>query len=68
MDLHLPGLSGFSVLQATQAGLARPPVIGVTGHDAPGNEARVTEHGGRACLNVTVDQTPLLGAIARNLQ
>ncbi len=67
LDLHMPGLSGFAVLEAMQSGAACPPVIVLTGHDEPGNEARVRQLGARAYLTKPVDEAPLLGAIARHL-
>jgi FixJ family two-component response regulator len=68
LDLHMPGLNGFSVLQALGALPRRPPVIVITGQDEPGNEARVTALGACAYLTKPVDEVPLLDALARNLE
>lgn len=67
MDLHMPGVNGFAVLEAMQARAACPPIIVLTGHDEPGTEARVRQLGARAYLTKPVDETPLLGAIVQHL-
>ena len=68
LDLQMPGMDGFSVLQTLQTGQRRSRVIVITAHDHPGNEARVMELGAQAYLAKPVDEDPLLEAIARNLQ
>jgi CheY-like chemotaxis protein len=66
MDLHLPGLDGFSVLLAMQALPAAVPVIVLTGYDRPGNATRVAELGASAYLTKPVDEALLLEAITRH--
>ena len=67
LDLHMPGLNGFGVLQFLAKQPSRPPVIVLTGQDEPGNAARATELGASAYLLKPVDEIPLLEAIARSL-
>lgn len=40
IDLDLPGMSGFDVLAALRTRADGPPVIVITGHDAPDGERR----------------------------
>lgn len=66
IDLHLPGLNGFSVLEAMQGLPSAIPVIVLTGHDQPGNATRVAELGACAYLTKPVDEALLLEAITRH--
>jgi len=68
LDLHMPGMNGFSVLQALGARPGHPPVIVITGQDKPGNEARVTALGASAYLTKPVDEASLLDAVVRSVQ
>lgn len=65
LDLHMPRLSGFDVLERLAA-LGNPvPVIVITGHDSPEAQARVAAGGGAAYLLKPVDELVLLAAIDR---
>lgn len=65
LDLHMPRLSGFDVLERL-ALLGNPaPVIVITGHDSPEAQARVFAAGGAAYLLKPVDELVLLAAIDR---
>ena len=52
VDLRLPGMPGFEVLQwiRQQPGLARLAVVVITGMAAPGDAQRAQELGATACL------------------
>jgi FixJ family two-component response regulator len=63
LDLHMPGINGFAVLERLAGDSTRPPVIVITGHDQPGNAERVERLGARAYLTKPVDEVPLLHAI-----
>jgi FixJ family two-component response regulator len=63
LDLHMPGINGFAVLETLATSETRPPVIVITGHDQPGNAERVERLGARAYLTKPVDEAPLLHAI-----
>jgi FixJ family two-component response regulator len=63
MDLHMPGLNGFDVLQALGDRPVHPPVIIITGHDEAGNGERVRALGACAYLLKPVPAAPLLDAI-----
>lgn len=65
LDLHMPGMTGFDVLAGLAARKPRPPVVVITGHDAPGNPDRVRALGAAEYLLKPVDQSALLDAIAR---
>jgi CheY-like chemotaxis protein len=64
LDLHMPGLSGFEVMQLLSETSHHPPMIVITGKDEPGNEARARELGATAYLLKPVDEAPLMAAIA----
>ena len=61
LDLHMPGLTGFDVLERLTQSDARVPVVVVTGHDTP--EARALASGASAYLLKPVDDGALLSAI-----
>ena len=63
LDLHMPGMSGFEVLERLTLDIFSPPVIVITGHDQAGNAERVASLGARAYLTKPVDEEPLLEAI-----
>jgi CheY-like chemotaxis protein len=67
LDLHLPGMDGFTTLERLGALPAPPAVIVITGHDQPGNAERVRRLGARAYLTKPVDQVPLLAALREAL-
>ncbi|QXP83629.1 response regulator transcription factor [Methylococcus sp. Mc7] len=64
LDLHMPGASGFDVLDrlAAQGGLV--PAIVVTGNDTDDAHARAITAGAAAYLRKPVDDRALLDAIA----
>ena len=64
LDLHMPEMSGFDVLEALQTRQIPVPVIVITGHDAPGMEERSRELGATSYLKKPVDRDDLLAAIA----
>jgi FixJ family two-component response regulator len=57
LDLHMPGLNGFDVLERLSSRPEPPPVIVITGHDQAGTEERVRNLG--ACAYFT---KPVVGA------
>ena len=61
LDLHMPGLSGFEVLERIAP--QHVPVLVITGHDQPGNAERVRDLGGQAYFLKPVNETQLLQAI-----
>ena len=61
LDLHMPDLNGFAVLERVAAW--HLPVIVISGHDTFGNAARVRSLGGVAFLLKPVNETQLLAAI-----
>lgn len=64
LDLHMPEVSGFAVLEAFQSRKIPTPVIVITAHDEPGTSERVRSLGARNYLKKPVDQDVLLSAIA----
>jgi|MudIll2142460700_1097286.scaffolds.fasta_scaffold117520_2 DNA-binding response OmpR family regulator len=64
LDLHLPGLNGFDVLEAFQARHIAAPVIVLTAHDEPGTRERAQALGALAYLKKPVDRDVLFRAIA----
>lgn len=67
LDLHMPGLDGFAILEALAGRPSRLPVIVITGHDESGTAARVAALGAAAYLLKPVDERPLLEALRRVL-
>lgn len=65
LDLHMPGLSGFDVMEKLSLAPHQTKVIVITGKDEPGNAERVRELGAQAYLLKPVDEEPLLEAICR---
>jgi len=61
LDLHMPDINGFVILERVAAW--HLPVVVITGHDTPGNAARVRSLGGAAFLLKPVNETQLLDAI-----
>ena len=62
-DLKLPAMSGFELLAALRARGARPPVILITAHDAPGMRNDAVRHGADAYLAKPFAGSALLAAI-----
>lgn len=65
LDLHMPGLNGFDVLETLSHEAQHPPVIVITGQDQPGNAERTAELGACAYLLKPVEEAPLLDAIGQ---
>jgi len=63
LDLHMPGLSGFEVLERLRAQASRPPTIVITGHDEPENEVRCLAAGAVAYMRKPLDDEMLLQTI-----
>jgi len=61
LDLHMPDLNGFDILERVAA--RHLPVLVITGHDQPGNAERVRALGGRDYFLKPVNESRLLGAI-----
>ena len=61
LDLHMHDVNGFVILERVAAW--QLPVIVITGHDTPGNAARVRSLGGFEYLLKPVNETQLLDAI-----
>ena len=63
LDLHLPGVNGFDVLDALGTHSDRVPVVVLTALDDPGTGERVRLLGASAHLKKPVDREALLSAI-----
>jgi len=61
LDLHMPGLSGFDVLERVAA--KRVPVLVITGYDQPGNAERVLALGCAGYFLKPVNESQLLTAV-----
>jgi len=61
LDLHMPALSGFDILEWIAA--RQVPVLVITGHDQPGNAERVRALGAAAYFLKPVNESQLLAAI-----
>lgn len=64
LDLHMPKLSGFEVLEILMGAPSRPPVVVVTGHDSPEARSRALAWGAAAYLTKPIDDSLLLDEIA----
>ena len=65
LDLHMPGMTGFDILEAFRKKQIKLPVIVITGHDEPQNAGRVRDLGAVAYLTKPLDESCLLAAIAQ---
>jgi len=66
LDLHMPEMTGFDVLDALRAlpkGSAPPPVVVLTGHDTPVGRALALAGGANAYLCKPADADVLIRAI-----
>ncbi len=63
LDLHMPGVSGFDVLEAILTRRIPLPVIVITAHDEPGTAEHVRSLGAAAYLKKPVDKATLFAAI-----
>jgi FixJ family two-component response regulator len=61
LDLHMPGLSGFSLMETLQG---RFPIVIITGHDSPEAHTRAMTGGAAAYLTKPVGDNDLLEAIS----
>ena len=61
LDLHMPDLSGFEVLE--RIATLRIPSFVITGHDQPGNSERARALGALNYFLKPVNESELLGAI-----
>jgi CheY-like chemotaxis protein len=64
LDLHMPGINGFGVLEALGVRHNPLPVIVITAHDEPGTAQRVRAFGACAYLRKPIDHNTLFAAIA----
>ena len=65
LDLHMPGVSGFEILERID--VKRVPVLVITGHDQPGNAERVRALGGLDYFLKPVNESQLLAATRKAL-
>lgn len=63
LDLHMPEVSGFDVLEVFAAQHVTTPVVVITGHDEPGTAERTLALGASAYLLKPVDEVALVSAI-----
>jgi FixJ family two-component response regulator len=68
LDLHIPGISGFEVLERLAAQHSPVPVIVITGHDQPGNAERVRSLGAVDYLLKPIKELTLLDALAKAMR
>jgi FixJ family two-component response regulator len=61
LDLHMPALSGFDILEWIAA--RQVPVLVITGHDQPGNAERVRALGAAAYFLKPINESQLVAAI-----
>jgi len=65
LDLHMPGLNGFDVLERIAA--RHVPVLVITGHDQPGNAQRARALGALNYFLKPVNEHQLLEALRNAL-
>jgi FixJ family two-component response regulator len=63
LDLHMPDLNGFGVLEALRGRSCGLPTIVITAHDEPGLAERMRALGASAYFKKPVDQSTLFPAI-----
>ena len=63
LDLHMPEVSGFDVLEHLATRPAGPPVVAITGHDSSETRSRALELGAVAYLCKPIDGGELVAAI-----
>jgi FixJ family two-component response regulator len=68
LDIKLPGISGFELLEQLHASGMQMPVIFITGQDREGMEERAMRLGATAYLRKPVDEETLLSAIRRAME
>ncbi|QIF03638.1 response regulator [Roseimicrobium sp. ORNL1] len=67
LDLHMPEIDGYDVLECLASQHQDVPIIVITGHDQPGSVERVQRLGASAYLTKPVDEEPLMRAIEQAL-
>jgi FixJ family two-component response regulator len=68
LDLHMPDLNGFEVLERLAAQHLLVPVVVITGHDQLGYAERVRALGGVDYLLKPLNEAQLLAAIGKALE
>jgi FixJ family two-component response regulator len=68
MDLHLPGLNGFEILERIRQGRDPLPVVIMTGFDEPGTRERCIAAGAVAYITKPVEVALLSSVIGGALQ
>jgi FixJ family two-component response regulator len=63
LDLHMPGLNGFDVLEALQTQRLGIATVVITAHDEPGTQTKVLTLGAMAYLLKPVNRESLLAAV-----
>lgn len=63
LDLHMPGMTGMEVQQQLARTTPPLPAVAITGHDAPGTEARALSSGFAAYLRKPVTAKLLMESI-----
>lgn len=63
LDLHMPEMTGFDVLEHLATRPAGPPVVAITGHDSSETRSRALELGAVAYLCKPIDGGELVAAI-----
>ena len=63
LDLHMPDINGFEVLERFAAQHVPVPVVVITGHDQPTNAERVRALGAASYLLKPLNESHLLAAI-----
>jgi len=64
LDLRMPEMSGYEVMEGLSARGISTPVIVLSAHGEPDTDERVRDLGAAAYLTKPVDETALLSAIA----
>jgi DNA-binding response OmpR family regulator len=67
LDLHLPGINGFDVLESLRSRQIRIPVVVLTADDEPGTPEQVRMLGASVYLKKPVDRDCLLAGIGEAL-
>ncbi len=65
LDLHMPGMNGFQVLEHLAAMHLPVPVVVITGHDQPGNAERLRALAVVDYLFKPLKESQLLDAISK---
>jgi len=68
LDLHMPDLNGFEILERFAVQQVALPVVVITGHDQPGNAERVRGLGAADYLLKPLNESQLLAAIGNAIQ